>query len=214
MDKLRTSIAINPTTAILKAGARQQFTATARDQFGLLLATAPTFTWSTTAGTISADGWLTAPDASVNNATVTATSGSGCGTASFTVNGKPLISSVVITASNGTMTWNVYDPDGVKSVRLTVGGRIITKVYGPYKDSQGVKYAANFGLLASGSHAYTIIAADKAGRISTLSGGFTVVNPGPAISAVAVTTSTGTMRWNAYDVNGIENAACGSTERK
>ena len=52
----------------------QQFTATADDQFGAPWPAQPTFTWATTAGTISRSGLFTAPDAS-GRGTVTASSG-------------------------------------------------------------------------------------------------------------------------------------------
>ena len=67
------------------AGATQQFTATGKDQFGVALATQPTFTWATTTGTISAGGLLTAPSTSAINGTVTASNGTVSGAATFTV---------------------------------------------------------------------------------------------------------------------------------
>jgi hypothetical protein len=80
-----TAITVSPSTASLNAGGTQQFTATGTDQFGVFLATQPTFTWGTTAGTISAGGLLTAPSMSVSNGTVTASSGTVSGTATFAV---------------------------------------------------------------------------------------------------------------------------------
>ena len=72
-----------PASVSLHAGGTQQYTATAEDQFGTALALQPTFTWATTAGTISTAGLLTAPDTSAANATVTASSGGVNGTATF-----------------------------------------------------------------------------------------------------------------------------------
>ena len=79
----------SPPSIDLHAAGVQQFTATAEDQFGAALATQPSFTWTATAGTISATGLLTAPDTSVNSATVTAGSNGINGTASFTVTDQP-----------------------------------------------------------------------------------------------------------------------------
>ena len=76
VNQTLTAIAVSPPSASLNAGGTQQYTATAEDQFGTALALQPTFTWATTAGTISTAGLLTAPDTSVANATVTASSGS------------------------------------------------------------------------------------------------------------------------------------------
>ena len=78
------SITVAPATASVKAGATQQFTAQGFDQFHNLLATQPTFVWSTTAGTISSGGLFTAPS-SAGNVTVTAKSGTVSGGASVTV---------------------------------------------------------------------------------------------------------------------------------
>ena len=71
-----TAITVSPASVNLNAGGTQQYTATAKDQFGTALALQPTFTWATTAGTISTAGLLTAPDTAAVNATVTASSGS------------------------------------------------------------------------------------------------------------------------------------------
>ena len=48
-----TAITVSPASVNLNAGGTQQYTATAKDQFGTALASQPTFTWATTAGTIS-----------------------------------------------------------------------------------------------------------------------------------------------------------------
>ncbi len=57
------SISITPGTVTVADGAKQQFTATALDQFGQALTAQPTFTWqvSSSGGTISSTGLYTAP---------------------------------------------------------------------------------------------------------------------------------------------------------
>ena len=89
VNQTLTAIAVAPTSINLHAGAVQQYTATAEDQFGAALATQPSFTWTTSAGTISASGLLTAPDTSVASGTVTAGSGGINGSATFTVAVQP-----------------------------------------------------------------------------------------------------------------------------
>ena len=84
VNQTLTAITVSPSTASLSAGGTQQFTATGKDQFGVALATQPTFTWGTTAGTISAGGLLAAPSTSVTNGMVTATNSTISGTATFT----------------------------------------------------------------------------------------------------------------------------------
>ena len=85
VNQTLTTITVSPATASLSAGGTQQFTATGKDQFGVALATQPTFTWATTAGLISAGGLLTAPSTSVNNGTVTASTGTVSSIAAITV---------------------------------------------------------------------------------------------------------------------------------
>ena len=53
VNQTLTTIAMNPSPVTLNAGGTQQCTATAKDQFGNALSTQPTFTWTTTVGTIS-----------------------------------------------------------------------------------------------------------------------------------------------------------------
>ena len=103
VDQTLTAITVSPATASLTGGGTQQFTATGTDQFGVVLATQPTFTWGTTAGTISAGGLLTAPNTPVASGTVTASSGTVSGTASFAV-GNPAPMSVQ------TSTLGLYNP--------------------------------------------------------------------------------------------------------
>ena len=84
-------------------GRAQQFAALGLDQFGAVLASQPTFTWTTTAGSISGSGLFTAPDVSAS-ATVTATSGAVQGTASVTVTNQPPTVATPAAASPSTVT--------------------------------------------------------------------------------------------------------------
>ena len=83
VNQTLTAIASSPRSINLEVGAKQQFTATAEDQFGAALATQPSFNWTATAGTISASGLLTAPNTAVASATVTASSGGVNGSAAL-----------------------------------------------------------------------------------------------------------------------------------
>jgi PKD repeat protein len=84
VDQMLTSILVSPATVVLQASQTQWFLATAKDQFGDALTSQPTFTWTATAGSISAAGEYTAPDA-VATATVTATAGIVQGSAAVQV---------------------------------------------------------------------------------------------------------------------------------
>ncbi len=107
----------------------------------------------------------------------------------------PTISHVVVaeagTAKNGTLessdklviTWSATSDDGIASKSLTVDGRTVSTIYGPY----GVNYAGVFGPLAAGVHDYTIEATDFNGVRSEYSGTFNVLpTTGPTISHVVV----------------------------
>ena len=90
VNQTLTSIVVSPASATVNTSASQQFTATARDQFGTNLATQPTFTWTVSGGgTISSSGLFTAGTTAGGPYTVTATSGGTSGTASVTVSATP-----------------------------------------------------------------------------------------------------------------------------
>ncbi len=85
VDQLVNAIAVNPGAVNLAAGATQQFSATAFDQFGDPFSSAPTFNWSIVGGgSITASGFYTATGGS--GATVTAAVGSVVGQATVNVN--------------------------------------------------------------------------------------------------------------------------------
>jgi hypothetical protein len=81
-----TSISVSPASASVVVGGTQQFTATAKDQFGNLLSPQPSFSWMVSGGgTINSTGLFTAGSAAGGPYTVTASSGGVSGTASVTV---------------------------------------------------------------------------------------------------------------------------------
>jgi len=86
VNQTLTSIGVSPTSATVKTSASQQFTATARDQFGTNLAAQPTFAWTVSGGgTIGSSGLFTAGSTAGGPYTVTAKSGSVTGTGTVTV---------------------------------------------------------------------------------------------------------------------------------
>ena len=63
-----TTLSITPGNVTLANGAKQQFTAAARDQFGKAMASQPAFTWQVSGGgTISGTGLYTAPTSGTGN---------------------------------------------------------------------------------------------------------------------------------------------------
>ena len=103
VNQALTAITVSPPSITLPTGGTQQYAATAEDQFGAAMALQPTFTWATTAGTISAAGLLTAPGTPVASAAVTASSGGVSGTATFAAANPPTVA-VPAAASPATVT--------------------------------------------------------------------------------------------------------------
>jgi len=105
-----TSIAVSPASVTVNAGGTQQFTATAKDQFGNAIATQPSFTWTATAGTITTGGLFTAPT-TTGSVTVTATSGSCQSSANVNVTNNtilpatPSFTATAVSATQINLAW-------------------------------------------------------------------------------------------------------------
>ena len=83
-----TSISVSPPSASVGVGGTQQFTATAKDQYGDAMVPQPSFTWTVSGGgTIDNGGLFTAGGTPGGPFTVTATSGGVNGTATVTAAG-------------------------------------------------------------------------------------------------------------------------------
>jgi hypothetical protein len=127
-----TTISVSPTNASVQTGATQQFTATAKDQFGQPMSPQPSFSWSVTGGsTISSSGLLTA-GTTTGTFTVTAGSGGLTGTASLTVTSVPADFSMSISPASqsvkrggsATYTVTIVPTNGFNgSVTLSVTGQ-------------------------------------------------------------------------------------------
>ena len=141
----------------------------------------------------------------------------------------PTIGSVVIVeddvtkrdgvlASNDSLviTWAATSPNGIASQTLTIDGRAMTPIYGPYG---GRNFACPIGTWPAGSHTYTILSTDSKGISSSATGTFTVVAAtvaGPTIGSVVIVEDNVTKRdgvlasndslvitWAATSPNGI-----------
>jgi subtilase family serine protease len=110
-----TTITVSPASVSVVSGSTEQFTATAKDQYGTALATQPSFTWTTTGGgTISSTGLFTAKTTG-GPFTVTAASGTVTGGASVTVTSGP---SFTITVNPNTLTVK-QGSSGLSTLTLT-----------------------------------------------------------------------------------------------
>ena len=97
------AIAITPGSVSLNAHGTQQFSAVAYDQFGHALETQPTLAWTTTVGSITSAGLLTAPETSAVG-TVTGTAGSVSDGSDFTVTNNAPTVAIAARATPGMIT--------------------------------------------------------------------------------------------------------------
>ena len=156
----------------------------------------------------------------------TGLSDSATGTFSVAPIPTPAISLVVVseaTSQNDILesdeplkiTWQATSPNGVASQTMTVDGRTIKPINGPYS---GLYYSCPIGKWSAGNHAYVITATDSKGGTSSDSGTFTVAASAatpPSISSVVVAEATPPMNgtldsseplvitWAASSSNGI-----------
>ena len=80
------------------------------------------------------------------------------------------------------ITWTINTPDTITGKSLTIDGKTVSPIYGPFGNS----YAAQFGPLGAGTHNYDIQATDSKGDVADSAGTFNVV----AAAALMVEAST------------------------
>ena len=104
---------------------------------------------------------------------------------------------------------------------LTIDGKAISAIYGPYGSSISANYAGAIGTLAAGTHTYVITATDKATppASSQFSGSFVVGPVGPAISGIVFAAMNGNgsgiidasdkilVTWSLSDASGIASTS-------
>ncbi len=163
-------IAVLPASPTLNTGGTQQFTATANDQFGTVLTTQPTFTWSVTSGgvgTISTSGLYSAGPA-VGNASIHATSGSISGSATVTVQATPVLTSITVSPATALLAISVSGmPQFTAIAKDQNGNPLSTQPAITWSiDSGGVGYINYQGYYASGSTVGSATVRATSGSIS------------------------------------------------
>ena len=197
VNQTLTSIAVSPSTASVAVNGTQQFTASAKDQFGNSLTTQPTFTWSVVSGgvgTISTGGLYSA-GATAGSATIHAVSGSVTGSASVTVSATNQAPTVATPASASP------NPVTGKTTALSVlgaddGGEANLTYTWADTGPTGVTFSAN-GTNASkastatftqaGSYTFTVTIKDAGGLTTTSSVAVTVSQ---TLTSIVVTPAT------------------------
>jgi hypothetical protein len=146
-----TSAVVTPAAATVAPNSTQQFLATARDQFGIALATPPTFAWTTSGGgTIGGTGLFTSAATPGGPFTITATSGARSGSATVTISTVPSVPVYRINAGGGVV--GSFSAD-----QLFSGGNAYST--GTAVVTSGVANAAPAALYQTerfGNHAYTL----------------------------------------------------------
>jgi subtilase family serine protease len=134
VNQTLSTLAVTPGSVTLADGANQQFTATAKDQFGHAMSTQPSFTWTLTggAGTVSSTGQYTAPSSGITTATVQVAAAGLSATATVTVNSAPAtpsnLATVVMSTHQVNLAWTDHasNASGIVVQRSINGGSWIT----------------------------------------------------------------------------------------
>ncbi len=196
------SITVLPSITNVTAGRTQQFTATGYDQFGSALKTQPTFTWTTTLGTIDnshvSPGLLTAPGIG-GTGTVTASVGLIKGMASMRVVGNLAVSQAASASSywvtGNTVQLSVRGTDGADETNIKYTWTTTFQPAGSLAPSFSVNgtNAAKTTTVAfktAGSYTFTAALADTAGHTTSSSVIVTVNN---TLTRIAVSPGTATL---------------------
>ncbi len=77
------------------------------------------------------------------------------------------------------ITWAASSSGGIASQRMTIDGRTVTPINGPYG---GLYYSCQIGAWSAGTHSYVITASNSAGFTSNSSGAFTVAAASTSIA--------------------------------
>jgi regulation of enolase protein 1 (concanavalin A-like superfamily) len=177
-----TTVVVTPSSASLGSNGTQQFSAVAYDQFGVALASQPTFTWSNSGvGSVNSTGLYTAPT-NAGSATVTATAGSISGSATVAVASTAPTVATAAAASPSTVTGTTVNLSVLGA--SAAGESTLTYTWAITAGPTSVAYSANgtngakstvATFAAAGSYSFTVTITDTAGRTVTSGVNVTVV---------------------------------------
>src|SRR5262249_54159882 len=148
----------------------QQFTTTAKDQFGNPLASQPAITWSLgtgSLGSLSSSGLYTAPGSGSGPATVQAKSGSVTGTARGTVTpaGIPAVpGGVTATGGNGQVSLSWTASSGATSYNIYRATTSAGEGSTPYRSGLTSTSFTDSGLNNGTTYYYQVTAVNSAGQ--------------------------------------------------
>jgi polysaccharide biosynthesis protein PslG len=201
VNQTLTTIVVSPASVNLNPGQTQRYTATAKDQFDTILAPQPSFTWATTAGTLSTGIVLTAPSEGTSG-TVTASSGTVSGTATFNVGAVSQPPTVAISASASpnpltglTTNLSVLGADSAGEATLSYTWSKTSGPGGVTFSINGTNGAKNTTatLAQSGTYVLTVTIMDQGGLTATSS---ITVPAGKIVPAVLLASSANPSTYN------------------
>lgn len=157
------ALTVTPTPVEVPAGGTQAFTATVLDAYGNVNATAP-ISWSTTAGSITAGGVLTAQTTAQAGRSVTATTTGGVsGQASVNV-GAAAVDTIVVSPSSATVYYNRTQQ--LSATAYDAYGNVNSSVTIAWSTTAGA--VSQSGLFTAGSASTTAtVTASAAGKSGT-----------------------------------------------
>jgi regulation of enolase protein 1 (concanavalin A-like superfamily) len=172
VGQVLTNITVTPASPVsVTAGGTQTFAASALDQFGLVLATQPAFTWSLANGSagslVSTTGVYTASSTVGSTATVEATAGTVVGTASVTA----VTASQLPVPLTGTIIGTPGSYDGVSTIAKVFDNNLTTFFDAATAGTAGSPNWVGLALSASDKIA-TITYAPRVGFESRMVGGY------------------------------------------
>ena len=202
VNQTLTSILVSPAVAALNENQTQQFTAVGYDQFGQVMTSEPSFTWSKSSGvgTIDADGLYTAPYGT-GSASITAASGAVNASASITVtNAAPTIAKAPAASPNPatgtTTTLSVLGADDGGEPNLTYTWAILGTPPAAVNFSvNGTNAAKNTTatFTAPGTYDFQVTVTDAGGLSATSSVSVTV---NQTLTTIAVSPATSPLNEN------------------
>jgi hypothetical protein len=203
VNQTLTSITVTPNAPTVGLGGQQQFSATALDQFGNPLSSQPGFTWSATAGQVTATGLFTAPGSGTGTVTVRARAGAVSGTATVTLgpagSGIPTVgvpaSGPPNPVAGTTAALQVLGADDGGEANLTYTWAVLAAPPGaaPAFGANGSNAAKDTTVAfnQAGSYLFRVTITDSGGRSVTSTVGVSV---GQTLTTVVVTPATTAVR--------------------
>jgi hypothetical protein len=200
-----TSIVVSPGTITLADAVSQQFSATGKDQFGLVLLIQPSFTWTETAGSVgstSGTGLYTAPSSGSGTATIQAAAGGLLGTAAVSVIGGPAapanLTAKATSSSSIQLSWTGSSGATSYVIERSPNGSTGWTQIGTVSSATTVY--SDSGLTASTTYYYYVMASSSSGTSSASNTASTTTMPAaPAaptnLTAKAASSSKIALSW-------------------